>query len=242
MVEFKRQYEKPAPDNVLVKNSTIALRINRYYTSVDGEVLDKNSNLIPDTLKTQFPFYLFGAFDLAGGYSKCLEALPPDATSPYLMTFIYGVNAPFLSFTGFNTINSRLSIGDIVHIFTDNISNPNIFVWIVISSAKASFASIIDNTKTLQNDFRVNQIRIKDIDYLAPENQYAIPFHFIMFDNIGAFRTDQIQPYTYKDAFVALNDFINMQIRFDLDQYIAVGSYMLFSTDLIQINFNLKTS
>jgi hypothetical protein len=127
-------------------------------------------------------------------------------------------------------------------VYCDNIQNPNFFIWIVIHASKAPFASIIDNTKTLQNDFRINQIRIKDIDYLASDAQYTTPLHFIQFDNIGAFRVDQIQPYMYKNAFVALDDFINMKIRFDLDQYIAVSTYFLFDTDLLQLNFNLKTN
>jgi hypothetical protein len=242
MIDLIRKYENPAPDNVLVKNSTIALRIKRFYTDTDGQILNKNDASIPQNLKTQIPFYLFGAFDLAGGYSNCLQAVPPDAATRYLMTFVYGINAPFLSFTGFNTINSQLQIGDIVHVYCDNIQNPNFFIWIVIHASKAPFASIIDNTKTLQNDFRINQIRIKDIDYLASDAQYTTPLHFIQFDNIGAFRVDQIQPYMYKNAFVALDDFINMKIRFDLDQYIAVSTYFLFDTDLLQLNFNLKTN
>lgn len=227
-----------AQNAVLQERHTIPVVVNRYYTDVNGTILDKNDASIPDALKTKFPVYLFSQFDRNGGFKKSLNILPPVPGTYYLQTFIWGVNTPFLSFTGLNNIRVQLKIGDVVLIYTDDIANPTIFVWFVMTCDSVSFASILTNVETTQNDRRIGVLYLKEVNYyVTTRAQFDQGIFISNFDNIGNYRTDSIQPSIFLNPFVEQQGFLTISTEFRIDQYIGMATYFIFDVDSIQMDF-----
>ncbi len=222
---------------VLQERHTIPLVIDRYYTDVNGLLLDKNDVTIPDALKTKFPIYLLSQFDRSGGFKKSLQIVPPIPGTYFLQTFIWGVNTPFLSFTGLNTIRAKLQIGDVVLIYTDDIANPNFFVWFVLTCDSVSYASIVQNVETTQNDNRLGVLYLKEINYyVTARAQFEQAIIMSAFDNIGNYRSDAIQPSIFLNPFVEQVGFLTLAVEYKIDQYIGMSTYFLFEVDKIQMD------
>jgi len=225
----------------LVKDHTLPLTVRRYYTDIDGILIDKS--LVPATLKVAYPVYVLGTFDKNGGYAVGNKMLPPINGSQYIMSYVHGIGVTFLSFTGLNNIYTRLTLGDIVHIFTDNIVNPNYFIWIVQSNNAGAIGSIIDNVETVQKDNRIGKLWVESINYFSDSiTQYTEPLHIIQVDNLGTPRDNQLQPSMFQSPDQYLNDFTDIKLRFYIDQYIGIYTYLLFNTDSLNLNFRLQKS
>lgn len=223
-------------NNVVSNEHTIPLVINRYYTDVNGAIVDKN--LVPANLKVNFPVYLFAQFDRNGGYRKSQQITPPIPGTYFLMTYTQGINSPFLAFTGVNTIKGKISSGDIVIIYTDDLENPNYYIWIVISCNSVSFASVLANTETIQNDHRIGVLSLKQINYyVSVREQFDQALVFASYDNIGNFRSDSIQPNIFLSPLVAQQGFLTINTPYKIDQYIGLSMYMVFNCDQIIMDF-----
>src|SRR6478609_7582332 len=83
-------------NGALMQEHTVPLKIARYYTDVNGTIVDKA--LVPNALKVRYPITLFGQFDRNGGWKKSLQAVPVTPGTYFLMTFTAGINQPFLAF------------------------------------------------------------------------------------------------------------------------------------------------
>lgn len=235
---FNDRFYKQNP--ALVLEHSIPLRITRYFTDVNGTIVDKNDVGIPDTLKTKYPVLMLGQFDRLGGYKKSLSAVPPLPGTFYYMSYTQGINSPFLSFTGLNNIKSQILTGDIVIIYTDNLEAPNWFIWFIVSSEVVSLASIVGNTESTQQDDRIGSLYIKSYNYVSDNDlQYYEPVHYTKFDNIGNYRDDQISPYMFKTPFVEQTGLLTIDTNFKLDQYIGMNMYFLFTTDQILLTLNV---
>lgn len=218
---------------------SIPIKITRYFTDVDGQIVNKAD--VPAALQTKYPIFLLGQFDRSGGYKKSLAALPPMPGCYFYMTFVQGVNSPFLSFTGLNTIKGRIKTGDIIEVFTDDLENPNYFVWFVISAEPVSIASIIENSESTQQDGRIGQLYVQNYNYNVIETQevqYYEPIVYTFFDNIGNYRSEPIQPFMFKTPMVEQAGILTIDTDFKLDQYLGINLYYLFTTD--EITLTLK--
>lgn len=223
---------------IIQQTHTIPVRIRRYYTDVDGIVLDKNT--VPVALQQRMPVMLFSQFDRAGGYKRSLQIVPPAPGIFYLMTYTQGVNQPFLSFTGFNTVKGFIGTGDVVYIYTDNVENPNYFIWIVVSCDSVSMASITSNTESTQKDDRIGSLYLKEFNYLVDvRSQYDEPIYFARFDNVGNYRYDSINPNMNLNPYVEQIGLLTIQAPFKLDQYIGMNFYMQFASDLLHLDFQV---
>lgn len=223
---------------VLQERHTIPVTIDRYYTDVNGSIVDKNDAGIPAALKTKFPIYLFSQFDRNGGFKKSLQIVAPIPNTYFLQTFIWGINTPFLSFTGLNTIRTKLKVGDVVLIYTDDIANPTYFVWFVMTCDSVSFASILTNVETTQNDRRLGVLFLKEINYyVTARAQFEQALIISNFDNIGNYRSDAVQPSMFLSPFVDQVGFLTITTEFRIDQYIGMATYFLFEVDQIQMDF-----
>lgn len=224
----------------LTERYTLNIDVARYYTGVDGELLDKHSPLVPSVLKSKFPVFLFGEFDRQGGYRIGIQN--SNFGGRYLMSFTNGVSLPFLSFTGFNAIKDKVNIGDIVHVFTDNLDAPQAFVWIVQTYQYGSLASVLANTKTTQKDFNKNPINIVGLNYFADFfRQFNNTIDIVTIDNLGIFQLNQINPLSFfntKDQ--DQRDFIFIPFSFVLTQYLGLYVDMSFEANSLSFQFILK--
>lgn len=236
------RYQKPSPRNVLVMNHTIPVKVLRFFTDVDGRIVAKGA--VPAALQTRYPVFLLGDFDRQGGYRIASQICPPDATIVYLQTFVHrynGIPTNIIGFSGFDEITNQLKTGDIVSVYTDSLSAPTYFVWIVVQNDYAAMGSIIGNSESVQNDRRIGQLFIDEINYfVTDETQYNEVLHYTVFDNIGTYRDNQIQPLLFKTPYVEQQNFITIETDFKLDQYLGINLYMLFANDSLTFNFKLS--
>lgn len=241
-LDFGTKQRQPQLDNPYMRNHTIQARVKRFFTDVNGTIVAKAT--VPVGMQCEYPFYLFGDFDRQGGYSIGLRTVPVVNGNAYLMTFVNGhgfTSANIVGFSGANTLQGQLSVGDIVHVFTDSTQNPTFFVWVVIQNNAGSLASIVGNTDTTQRDGLIGPIYLQSFRYTSDNSfQFDYPFYFIRYTNIATWKSDQVQPMMFKDPFVEQLNFIEVQTEFDLNQYISVGQYFLFDTEEIQFNFKLR--
>jgi hypothetical protein len=222
---------------------TIGISITRYFTDVDGKILDKTSLAIPNNLKVSYPFWMFGAFDHFGGYQLGNQAAPAHGGSVYLCSFVNGRQTSYsiTQFSGFNTIQPKLKIGDIIHVFTDNLTNPTFFIWIVQSCDLTPLASIVANSQSTQQDNRLGQLNIINLKYQTPNVlQWNQAFNFLFPDNIGDYRTDSYQPLVWRTPQSGFTGTIDIKMKFNIDQYLEIYSYILFSTDSINFTFTVE--
>lgn len=223
-------------NNIVSNEHTIPIVIKRYYTDVNGTIVNKA--LVPAALQVKYPIYLFSQFDRNGGYKKSQQVVPPANGTYFLMTFVQGINSPFLAFTGANNIKGVVGTGDIVIVYTDNLETPNYFIWFVISCNTVSFASILTNTETTQDDKRLGGLFLDRINYyVSVRNQFDQSLVFSSFDNIGNYRSDSIQPNLFLTPFVEQQGLLTLNTPYKIDQYIGLSFYMVYECDQLTMDF-----
>jgi hypothetical protein len=218
-----------------VKAATLSINVKRFFTDVDGVVIDKAA--APAALQVSYPVYMLGNFDFAGGFKQANNLVPPINGAFYVGTFIMGSGIPFHSFNVVNTINSRLLLGDIVHIFTDNVLAPNYFVYIVQSANTVSLAAVISNTESART-----KIEVSSFNYFTDNlDQWNEAVTFITFDVLGQYTVDSIQPLQYRNPYTPANqgNFIEVLIGFPMTQFLCMAFYFAYETDVLKINFKI---
>lgn len=232
----------PAINNPYVRFHSIPVNIRRHFTDVNGLVIPKN--IVPAALQVEYPFFVFGEFDRQGGYAAGLRALAPQPGTYYLTSFIQGnqFTSQFITgFSGVNTVKNRIAVGDIVHVYTDDVQNPTYFIWLVQSFNQGSIGSIVANSDSRQHDGLIGPIILDSfkLGQTGNENQFSVPFFFINTSNLTMFKANQVQPLMFKDPYVEQPDIIDIQCSFDLDQYVEIGYNFMFDTDEIRMTFKL---
>jgi len=228
----------------LFSKHSLGISINKYFTDVDGNLIKANNALVVNNnLNVDYPFWLFGAFDHLGGYALGNAALPPKGGALYLSSFVNGVNTSYsiTQFSGFNTIQANLKIGDIVHVFTNSFNAPQAFIWIVQSAEITPLASIVLNSMTTQKDNRLGKLYLTSMRY-ATDNvlQWNQKLEFIFPDNIGDYRTDSYNPAIWRTPQTGFTNTLEIKLKFNLDQYIEIGSYLLAATTTLDFNFTIE--
>jgi hypothetical protein len=239
--------------NVIPKN-TIPLTIFKYITDTDGKVLKiADYALIPAIADDKYPVWMFGQYDRDGGYFISNQATPPGSVV-YLQSFTMGIGQPFLyppaiiPPPGYLNIYFYLKVGDIVHVYTDNISAPSYYVWVVQRTANAALGSIIGNTKTSQQDSTVGKLFIKSAKVFVSaaytvtqaQNQWNEPLRLIRYDNLGNFKEDTVALNTDRSPFDYQQKFVEVAINFEITQYRSVNFLLDPAVEQIDILFTLK--
>ncbi len=230
----------------LLRTHSIPITIRRYFTTVDGTVIDKA--ISPVGVRLMYPFFTFGNFDQKGGYNNGLKVLPAQPGSKYLLSFVegYGLTSEQITgFTGLNDLKTRLKLGDIVHVFTDDYlpaAGPNVFIWVVQSTKNNALASIIANAGTTEDDKRLGRMAVDFFQYFTdnPDGQWQRPVHFTRSNNLTMLNDDMVMPYIFKTPQTEQNGFIRIDCEMGVNQYQSIGTYFLFETEEIQMNFTLN--
>lgn len=210
------------------ERKTFTLTVRRFYTNTNAEIIDKN--LVPDNLKTKFPVFLFGNFDKDGNYWIGQKNLPTFNRIQYYFTDTYKGYFDQLSFSGFNDLQDKLTTGDVLQVYTDNIEAPNYFIWIVISGERRAYSSILSHPG--------NQ-RVFNMKYFSDnELQYNENLTFLKMDEIGNYNLDYINPLAFKTTQYGIDNFIQIPKRFSITNYLGLYFYMRFEVDLNTFIFN----
>ncbi len=235
--EFKELMTEPAH-----RKDSFQITIKRFFTDVNGVIIDKNDVTIPAALQTQYPVYLFGQYDRAGAYYLALKNTPPQVGTEYLCSFVYGINNPlFFGFTGLSTIQLQLKPGDLVTVFTDSLLAPNIFVWMVQHSPNKPLASFISNMPNLEPDPNYGKLKSLSFDYYCSnDQQWEQNMQWIKYDYTGLVHSNNIEPIIYRTPDTPVIGFLQVKWVTNLSQYLGLNFYYLFDTDSITLNFLLK--
>lgn len=228
----------------LYAQGSLNIKIKRFYTDVNGLVIDKAT--APAALKVSFPVYLLGNFDRIGGYNISQKVYPSKAVTPFFETYVHGYGIQSFLFTpGFYndpaSINQRLQLGDIVTVYTDNLSAPNYFVFIVQTCDYGSLASIISNTQTQQQDGVIGQLHVKNIGYQVDnDDELNNVWQMLSFDNLGQFKQTPYAPITAKQPLYKLTDFIELPISFLMTQFTGITFYFNFASESVNVNLRIS--
>lgn len=223
--------------------NTIPIIIKRYFTDVNGTIVNKA--LVPPALQVEYPFAVFGDYDKQGGYSNSFKALQPIPGTEYLLSFVNGMGfipQTLTGFSGVNTVKNVIGFGDLVHVFTDDSQNPNYFVWIVQKNSYGSLGSIVGNSETDQKDGMLGKLYLQEFQYTTdnPVEQWRNPIHFVRSTNNSTWRSDQVQPYIFKTPDNEQAELITIKCEFNLDQFLALVNYFYFDTEIITWNFKIR--
>lgn len=234
--------EKKSPRAPEISIHTVPVKVKRIFTDANGTVIAKG--LAPAGLQVNYPVHLFGAFDLDSGYRIGQSVTPPQGDAKYLFTFIngHGVNvASMFGFSPLNSIYTRMSIGDIVSVYTDSVNAPNYFVFVIQSAAPSGLGSIISNLKTTQQDYNLGFLYVNDINFFSDEtSQFELPVNYSRADNIGNYKSDLVDPFVFRTPFTEQQGFITMKTDFILDQYLGVNLYFKYTTEEMSLDFKIK--
>jgi hypothetical protein len=222
----------------LQKNTGLTVIVKRFFTDVNGTIVAKS--LVPLSMQVDYPFWMFGQFDKSGGYKIGNVIAPPNINTPYLGSFVIGLDMPYLFGTGLNTIQRQTTIGDVVHVFTDNIDAPNYYAFIVQTSESASISSIYFNAiEAEKNKIHINGINMFVYSNGQPSLQFAKNVNLTRIDSLGAY-------VNHPETFLAFDQvdnkqayFITVPLKMAVDQYNLVSSYIDFSADQIQFAFKI---
>jgi|SRR6185369_4603407 len=226
----------------LIKHS-LNINVKRYFTDVNGTIV-----IPPLALQVKYPFFMLGSFDMQGGYKSGIAVCPPEPGTHYLLSFVNGINFGthnIVGFSGLNQVQNFITVGDIVHVYTDDVSNPNYFIWIVQQHSIVSLGSIIRNTATTSADNKFNRLFVDLVKYTTGNtnvDQWNEPIHLTRVNNIGLYRDDSYNPTANRPPSIFLNDILDLiDIKpFMVDQFFGLNTYIRYSTTNIQFIFKLK--
>lgn len=225
---------------------SISVTIKRIFTDVNGAIL--LGGAIPAAMRLAYPFYLLGEFDKTSGYKIGNRITPPPAAAKYLTTFVNGSPLTTASIIGFNALNNvqnEITIGDLVHVFVDDLSVPNTFVWVIQQNLDVSLAAVVSNTSSADKSDKFSRLFVEEILYSTTNNnpaQWSQPISKVRMDSLGSSESDNISAQVFRTPQTSLDNIVKIKgdvARFKIDQYIGIYSYILFTTDQIKIVFNL---
>lgn len=224
---------------------SVPITVKRFFTDVDGVILAKNDVLIPAAMKVRYPVLMFGTFDMNSGYRAGINVCAPGVGVNYLKSFVNGISSTsysVLGITGLNEIQGQLNLGDIVHVFCDDIQNPSYFCWIVqTSNGLSGLSSVIMNLMTNQNDNRLGKLYIYEVMLNTSDpNQWKQVINFTVYDNLGNYSNDSINPKMFRGPFTELDNLIRLDTQFLADQYLGVNTFIDFDTDNLTFDFNIR--
>lgn len=218
------------------QKSGLFIEISRYFTDVQGKIVNKSS--VPLALQVEYPIWMFGQFDKMGGYHVGNKITPPVKGTSYLGTFVGGLDMPFLFATGLNEIQDKISIGDLVHVFTDDLNAPTWYVFMIQTCRSASVASVYANAIASEQQ----KIDIRGVNYFSytngnPNLQFTHSMNLTRIDVVGGYVNEPFPPSAYEQVDNKQGYFITIPIKFVVDQYNLLSTYMDFEVDVV--NFSL---
>lgn len=219
---------KEPPETI---EDVIELSVKRYFTDVDGTIVDKNT--VPAVLQTAYPYFLFSQFDQNGGYRISLEQAPTKPGTHFLRWFVKDSDYNFIQFSGLNDVHKEINRGDLVFQFADDVENPNFFVFVVLQADKRSIASIFKNNPS---EYTLKNFKI----FGDNEEVFRMGIKKIQANRMGIYSSDTISVSSYKTPDYETDGFIKVPLSGRLNPYLGLVSYIPFSADEINYTISIK--
>lgn len=240
----------------LAKKKSLQVIVRRIFTDVNGTIIDKS--LAPAALQVKYPIYLFNEFDRKGGLFFGNKNLPPVKTSLFIDCFIWGtVNAFSLyGFSGVNDIQTQIKFGDIVFRYTDNYQAPNGFCHIVLSMSNNSLGAIMSDLEIFDLfKLPIDVAPVEKVFYETVNAKYYVtassldlqkkqwqqPFIYDKVAKLGELeQVNKIVPWNFQTPESFDNGFVTPYFTLTLDQYVGIFTYMLYTTDSMEFEIQVK--
>jgi len=221
-----------SPKNM--KQTIFTQSIQKFFTDTNGTILDKNT--IPVILRKDYPAVLFGGFDYDNAYAKSIDTtFLTNFSSPYIGSFVYGQFIPFLFTALNNNIKDMLTGGDLIHLFCDNIDNPDNYIWIIHKCPRTSPLSILQSfdgcSTLLEFNYAVDNV-----------TQYRNSLKLNQFDRVGNFLSDSIDTIASRTPNQRLDLFTRIKLAKKLDRFFGISFLIDFSCDRINFEFTIQTN
>lgn len=221
--QLKKPFSGSGNLNILVK---------KYYTDVDGAVIAIGA--APAALRKSIPVFLLGNFDRIGAYAIGEKTLNVDPSVLYLMTYVHGVNQPFLWNSGFNTVQNNFATGDLITVYTDSFDAPTGFVFIQQTVSYGSLSSILDNTSSNPN-MVIDKVAVQ----VDNELQLNEGWQIVRFDSLGTFNQEPFNVIQFRPPFFKLTDFIELVLSFKFTPFVGINFLFQTTSNAMQINFKI---
>lgn len=207
-----------------LKVKNLAFTITKYYTDANGDIIDKNT--LPASFQIKLPFYLFGQFDRQSHFATSRKVVPTIA--PWIFYNFYVSNSyDFLLITGANGIRSRIGTSDLVFAYTDNVTNPTYFCWVVISGTTQNIASIFDDC---DNSLKAQHLLL---DYTGNTSNFVEDIFFIVQDKMSDYKTQSFTPEQFVRPQQDNPNQSLIGLTFRNSKYLSLASYIEFESDLL---------
>lgn len=209
---------------------SFSIKVSKFFTDVDGQIIDKNS--VPIGLQTKYPVFLFNTFDHNGAYKISLTDTPVQGDAFFYRFYVESEGYDPLQFSGFNTIESQITTGDLVFVFTDDLANPNFFIYLIHSITNRSVASII---KTLPcSGLEMGMLKL----FYDNTLNFNELLRFVKTNQLGIYKSDSIAPLAYKTPDYQQVNVIDISLKnFRLTPYLGINTYIQHTSDILEFDF-----
>lgn len=211
-----------------------------YYSYAAGVFTNIVSNsagtLLPLSLQSSLPVFLFGWNDFKAGFPKLRSQYPVNVWS-IGRCFAYGYdNGIDAIITGVGTalsgitlldanVTSQLSAGDLVIPFTATVGGVTYFAMVVVHCNQVAYSTLFESL--VSDTFVMNMIRYKLLDQTANSiQQYTNNIGLYSLSLYGKFNSDFISPVSFQKPENLLSNIIDIPIKKGVDKSIAVGTYL----------------
>jgi hypothetical protein len=212
-------------------DGSVNLSVKRYFTDNTGLVLDKNT--IPNAYKTKYPVFIWGNADFDGSFKYALQVSPTVNGTVFLYKFIAGESFDWFGIQG-GDIQNKYSSGDLVLVFADSKSAPTLLIYIVISMVDKSYSTLLK--ESIKSNIQV----LKFLYILDNDANYNESIGFIQINNVGVYKNDFFQPFSYQQPNYQQNNFIIVPLQFKLHSKIGLSTYFQFATEQMNFEFKVK--
>lgn len=188
------------------------------------------------TLATQFPAFIFGNMDKAGGFALLRQQFPVQVWA-YGTPFIYGADSG--AGTSFGVLDAvaiaGLNIGDLVIPFTSVLGGVNYAAFVVVNCVQSAYGSMVD---ALSSDlFRMNMIRYNVPSAAATDLAQYVQNIIILKQSIfGKFDQDKISPNSFKVPEQQQDNIIDVPIKQDFNKQVALATYINYNVSYVTWN------
>lgn len=218
---------------------SIMANVRRYTTNEFGVVLDDAA--VPVADRKPYPFHLFGEFDRAGGYAIA-DGITQRYNTILFSTFVVGNGMPLFFFNPVADINTKLSKGDIVFLYVNDLNAPTIFTFIVVHAQSGGFASLVNESNISQLSahgwgvFKFDKIQYN----WQNDAQLRQPLVLINTKFDGDFTFDFVNPLQYRNTEEKKPvRTIDIPLEMTVNQYNGISSFLDFANPDLQLLFEL---
>lgn len=228
-----KTFEQDFIDQINISESDItsfAIKVSKFFTTVDGTIIDKS--LVPIELQTRYPVVLFFRYDSFGSYRISFNENPLSPNTFFYRAYTQNDGFDPTQFSGLNTINRELNIGDQVFVYADDVLNPNFFIYVIQSVTDRALSSIVKSIPC-------SGLPMGNLKYFADnELNFGQTIKIVKTDKLGLYKADSYSPDSIRTPDYQQNRLALIPLTGNrLTPYWGLVTYITHESDLLTFDF-----